>query len=335
MSISMARIKIIGIDVCPLYSMGDEFKLTENSLLPPFTKPACLILIKDIIELVKMKNVDKGYRYVFDCSGCTGLARLEFKTKEINTANEGEKDLLSIIETLKDIPFFKALNNAHFEEMKPHLHVAYFDKGDIILLEGEAGKNIYIIASGKATVQTEDGVYIATIEKGDIFGEMSLISGDPVSATVKASEPLTTLFLEGRYFKEKLSKIPSVQKYITQLLSRRIAKSNIARCRTMSSGITGNLAEIPPAELMQALHINQKTGVLLMKTPLGLAAVSFRGGKLIRAKFRQKKDKEAFFEILKFNRGRFKFSPELPPEETRANEIDNFLKLLMEGESKK
>ncbi|MFW6372827.1 MAG: DUF4388 domain-containing protein, partial [Thermodesulfobacteriota bacterium] len=203
--------------------------------------------------------------------------------------------------------------------------------GATVIEKGDSGKNLYIIVSGRVEVLGENDIRIARLGKGEIFGEMSLISGDPVIATVKAVEPLTVLYLNGKYFGEMMQKSQSIQIYMTRLLARRIASANISRSREIAAGLTGNLSEIPPNELLQTLHQNQKTGMLLMKMSDGLAAVSFREGKLIRAKYGDKEDEAAFFEILKAREGRFKFNPELPPEETRIREIGNFLKLLMEG----
>ena len=180
-------------------------------------------------------------------------------------------------------------------------------------------------------VLADDGVRIAILGKGEVFGEMSLIREQPRTATVRATDPLTLLHIKGNYFRDLLQDSPSVQIYLTRLLARRIANTNLIRFREFASAITGSLSEISPSELFQTLHINHKTGVLIMKLPGGLAAASFKDGELIRAKYKDKEDKEAFFEILKKREGRFKFNHELPPEETRSTGIGNFMKLLMEG----
>jgi CRP/FNR family transcriptional regulator, cyclic AMP receptor protein len=152
-----------------------------------------------------------------------------------------------------------------------------------------------------------------------------------VAATVRALEPLKLFYLDGQYFRELLQRTPSIQIYLTRLLARRIANTNVIRVQDTASAMTGNLSEIPPTELFQTLHLNQKTGVLLLKLDGALAAASFLEGELIRAKYGELLDHEAIFAMLAAREGRFKFSPELPPEETRTAPVGSFMKLLMEG----
>lgn len=340
MNSSRAIVKIIGSDQCPLYKVGDEFKLSSNSILSPYSKPACIILVQDITNvMIKYECIDSDSRYVFDCSGCSqGLVRLEFKKERLKNICEdtckSDEDICAIANSLSNYSFFQIFDEESIKDLISVLRLKKYAVGEIVIAKGDPGKNLYIIAGGKVEVLAGDGIRIAVLGRGEVFGEMSLISGEPVGATIKAITPLTILYLNGQYFKEILQRSPSIQIYITRMLARRIAETNIIRSREFASGITGNLTEIPPSELFQTLHFNQKTGVLILQLSKGLAAASFREGKLIRAKYKEKDDKEAFFAILKEKEGRFKFNPELPPEETRDEEIGNFMKLLIEGTRK-
>ncbi|MFW5855119.1 MAG: DUF4388 domain-containing protein [Thermodesulfobacteriota bacterium] len=336
-----AVVKIIGTDECPLYRVGDTFKVAGKSLFAPYGKPTCLVLVGDITEvLLNYSSRDSDTRYVFDCGGCTGMVRLEYRKEKVEDLaradgskepSDQKEEGYSLAGWLSNYAFFQTLDEQNIREIVSILKKKQYPAGATVIEKGDSGKNLYIIVSGRVEVLGENDIRIARLGKGEIFGEMSLISGDPVIATVKAVEPLTVLYLNGKYFGEMMQKSQSIQIYMTRLLARRIASANISRSREIAAGLTGNLSEIPPNELLQTLHQNQKTGMLLMKMSDGLAAVSFREGKLIRAKYGDKEDEAAFFEILKAREGRFKFNPELPPEETRTREIGNFLKLLMEG----
>ena len=55
----------------------------------------------------------------------------------------------------------------------------------------------------------EDSTCLRTLRKGEIFGEMSLVSGDPISATIKVSEPAIIGFIKGDIFKGILNRFPS------------------------------------------------------------------------------------------------------------------------------
>lgn len=83
MSSFEAIIEIIGSDSCPLYRVGDEFDLSGKALLSPYNKPTCLILAGDIMAvLIKSETMGSDVKNIFDCSGCTGSARLEYKRKK-------------------------------------------------------------------------------------------------------------------------------------------------------------------------------------------------------------------------------------------------------------
>ena len=61
--------------------------------------------------------------------------------------------------------------------------------GDVIFRQGDAPGEMYVIREGSASVSRLDGgteTSLATLVKGDFFGEMSLFDGKPRSATVKA-----------------------------------------------------------------------------------------------------------------------------------------------------
>jgi len=176
-----------------------------------------------------------------------------------------------------------------------------------------------------------DEIVIASLGKGEVFGEMSLLSGETVGASIRVVEPVWILFINGRDFRKVLMKFPSLQMYFARLLARRLAQTNVARTEDFALAMSGKLSEIPPAELLQTLNQNQKTGVLNFELSKGPAFVSFREGQLIGVRYSEYKGIEAFFKILKEKDGRFKFKPGLTPEEMNTPELGDFMWLLMEG----
>ena len=88
---------------------------------------------------------------------------------------------------------------------------------------------------------------------------------------------------------------------------------------------------MPPAELFQIFHMNQKTGILSLELPNGNARVSFREGCVINAQYNEMNNQSAIFEMLKEKEGRYSFTTGLSPEEMKAAEIGDFMMLLMEG----
>jgi DNA-binding transcriptional ArsR family regulator len=145
------------------------------------------------------------------------------------------------------------------------------------------------------------------------------------------AEPTSVLYISNQDLRAFLNESPALQMYFTKLLARRMAEINLARSEEFASGMTGKLSEMPPSELFQTLNMNQKTGVLTLKSARTAAYLSFREGGLVGVKYDELEGKDAFYELLKWKDGRFKFLPGLSPEEMNAPEIGDFMGLLMEG----
>ncbi|QTA87367.1 DUF4388 domain-containing protein [Desulfonema magnum] len=331
--------KIVGENNCPLYDLDDEFRLSGSSFFPPRHKAPCLILVKDVMKILKHGGYEKfraksGSEPVFHCSGCTGLIRFAYKKEDKKNASPSKRpeDYIGVVaRSLSKFSIFQSLDESIVKEFTSHLKFEEFAVGDTIIRKGDPGRNLYIIVSGKVEVVGDDDMSLAFMGKGEVFGEMSLLSGNPVGATIKVMKPATVLYIVAKDFKKVLNKSPSLQMYFTRLLAGRMAEINMARSEEFASGMAGKLSEMPPSELFQTFNMNQKTGVLTLKLPDTTAYLSFREGGLVSVKYDGKEGEEAFFELLKLKRGRFKFIPGLSAEEMEASEVGDFMHLLMEG----
>ncbi len=338
MAVSGGILKIIQANKCPLYRLGDSFKLTGRAWSLPTGRAACLTLALDIqkaLSVLKSSEPVEGFK--FYCSGpsskCVGVVKVGYRKIEQTEAQKTHQteDMEEVINLLKGFSIFQSLNEEDIRDLVSALKLKKYAPGDTVIKKGEPGKSLYIVVSGRVEVMGDDEISFAYMEKGDVFGEMSLLSGDPVGATIQVSKPSQVLYMNGRDFSRTLRKYPALQMYFARLLARRLAKTNIVRSEEFASGMVGRLSEMPPSELFQALNINQKTGVLNLHLPKGVANVFFREGNLISARYDNKNGKDAFFEILKEKRGRFKFTPGLSPEQMGSEELGDFMWLLMEG----
>lgn len=353
MGFPKAVFKVTEVRNCPLYTYGDVFAVTgitismnskaENTFVnttiiySPLEKEKCKILSGDLTKIIiQYDRADKIPVCMISCSGCTGSLRLEY-TKVMALEDSEKQDdyaneLASMLHLLSDFAFFKNIDENNLEKVVQFFRLNKLKKDDIVIRKGDPGGNFYIIISGSVNVINDRGMTISTLTKGDVFGEMSLICNDSVGATIQVREPSSILYIDRNNFQTILEQYPSIQLYFTRLMAKRLTKSNIIRTEDLSSGMIGNLAEIPAEALFQTLNMNHKTGILTInELSKGTARFSFRQGSLIKAKYNTHDGESAFYEILKEQDGRFRFTPGIPPEDFEIPEIGYFMKLLMEG----
>jgi CRP-like cAMP-binding protein len=77
-----------------------------------------------------------------------------------------------------------------------------FGDGETIVRQGDAGHSMFIVCGGRASVVLEpDRTQVARIDAGGYFGEMSLLTGDPRSASVLAIGDTSVLELDAEVFR--------------------------------------------------------------------------------------------------------------------------------------
>ncbi len=254
---------------------------------------------------------------------------------QLHNDNSPEKDMQQLTSVLAGYAMFQSLDDNEIRSVITLLKLREYQPGEIVIQKGEAGKNLFIIVSGKVEVIDEQGVVLDTMESEDVFGEMSLISGDPVNATIKVLETTRVLYLDGKEFILMLRKYPPLQMYFARLLSKRLSnrlkKADIAKSEYLQSGLTGSIAQTNIPELLQMLNMGQKTGMIAFRFLDSNATISFRNGEVVGAQYKQDSDKEAFYKILMESEGRFTYTSALPPRDRNKQAIGHFMKLLMEG----
>jgi CRP-like cAMP-binding protein len=326
---------------CPLYQLGDIFQLEKKVWKLPETKPVCLILVRDVLNFseshIKKPKYDEFDNRIisFECSGCSGRVGLTMKDAKETASDQDQTEKEEYFNFLSNLlcnyGLFKSIETRNINKFVSSLRLDRFGAGEYVIKKGDSGKNLFIIVSGAIEVLGDDEVTITTMGEGEVFGEMSILSGDPVGATIRSLEPTSVLYISDKNFREIINRSQSLQTYFTRLLARRMSEINTIRSDAFKSGLTGKLSEIPPGELFQTLNINRKTGVLTLKLFQDSAYMSFRDGELVNVRFNELEGEEAFFELLKLKRGRFKFKSGLSPDEKRSRKMGDFMEYLMEG----
>ncbi len=137
----------------------------------------------------------------------------------------------SVLEHLGSIDLFAGLGASQLQAIARIGEVQQAPKGEIIIREEEAtSRGLFIILEGQAKVvltgpEGREAV-LAFLTEGEFFGEMSLLDGDPRSATVRSATDLRLLFLKRDAFFDLLRTAPEIAIAMLAELSIRLRNAN-------------------------------------------------------------------------------------------------------------
>ncbi len=100
-----------------------------------------------------------------------------------------------------------------------------FAEGERVLRQGLTGSGFYVILEGSAEVRI-DGTTRSTLQRGDFFGEVSILLGEPPTADILALAPLHCLLLGPSAVAPFLLAHPPVMFRMLQAQARRLRNAN-------------------------------------------------------------------------------------------------------------
>ena len=94
---------------------------------------------------------------------------------------------------------FSAFPKEALEELLASTNLRSYQEGDIIVTEGEEGHSLFLLVSGEVKVFTRgergEHIQLAELGAGDFFGEVSLLTGKPRTATITAKSVVNAIEL--------------------------------------------------------------------------------------------------------------------------------------------
>jgi small-conductance mechanosensitive channel len=119
------------------------------------------------------------------------------------------------------VDLFHVLRAEEREHLANAMVPRLFGAGERIIEEGAAGQTFYLVASGTVAVTTRRGVEVTRLIRGQYFGEMSLLTGEPRSATVVAVEDAVLFELDRPGFGELFAQHPGLATQLSTILAER------------------------------------------------------------------------------------------------------------------
>lgn len=339
---------------CPYYDLGDELKIESSSLSISSFKPVCLFLAAKIVEIVTAQNNSsrfsklgspqlrpKAQKTQFDCGGCTGMIQYKFKqekeyaTLQMKLLKESEElrkrqHLQKYYNHMRQLEIFDSLEDDALKALTFFLEFKTVLPQKILVEKDAPGTHLYIILTGLVDVVDDHGQKISQMHSGEIFGELSLLSGEPHSNSIHTATATQVALLSIKNFRKILKKHPPLQIFLFKLLINRV-QAMALRSGNIASGMTGDLKEIPAVDLMQLINSSQKTGSIELVCDEGRAHIYFNEGEIIHAHYNQLEGKEAVFVILGIQQGHFTYNRGVVDEFKDLPPIGGFIGLMMEG----
>jgi len=130
-----------------------------------------------------------------------------------------------IVDTLAGFSLFADLQSPQLQQVAHVFEERWFPEGERILRQGLTGSGFFVILDGEAAVIV-DGEQRATLGRGEFFGEVSILLGDPPVADVVALRQMRCLFLAGPGVEDFLLAHPSVMYRMLQAQARRLRSAN-------------------------------------------------------------------------------------------------------------
>lgn len=159
---------------------------------------------------------------------------------------------------LHEVPLFSEMDEQEVAGIRAIMDELKFKAGQVIIREGELGNLFYVITEGRAEITIRDAggadLVLHEAGPGDFFGELSMLTSEPRSARVRATEDLTTLALERDDFFEFLRAHTHAAIDVMVELGGRLREND----RIFRSMVSRNVNEIEEEQLTVGQRVADK-----------------------------------------------------------------------------
>jgi CRP-like cAMP-binding protein len=126
------------------------------------------------------------------------------------------------VEQLRKIPLFDRCSKRELAGLAALVDELDLPEGQTLAREGERGKEFLVLADGIADVAS-GGEVVNRLGPGDFFGEISLVTGEPRTATVTTRSPSRLLIFSAPAFRSLLHDAPGIRSRVLAAAALRLA----------------------------------------------------------------------------------------------------------------
>jgi len=190
---------------------GGLFDVTARTLLqraaPPGSLASAFAVLESFMDaglaigvvIVRAANLLGGDRGSFWIPALVGVAVVVALSVRLLAIDRSAPVPHVQIELLRSIPIFSCLSGPSLEGVAHQLVPVAVPAGTVVIRQGDPGDRYYLVADGTLAV-TRDGREVATVGRGQGFGEIALIADSPRTASVTASNDVLLYGLSKEQF---------------------------------------------------------------------------------------------------------------------------------------
>ena len=127
---------------------------------------------------------------------------------------------------LAQVTLFSACTDKELDRLARHAEIVDFHGGDVLMTEGEAGHEFYVIIDGEVGV-TSGGETLAKLGPGTYVGEQALLDPGPRTATVTALRDTQTVLLSSREFYAAIDDVPGLSRKLLTGMAHRLRDATV------------------------------------------------------------------------------------------------------------
>jgi small-conductance mechanosensitive channel/CRP-like cAMP-binding protein len=156
------------------------------------------------------------------------------RTVHLHDAREREEEKADadfereLMADLRKVDWLHGLSDDELRSLVPSVEVRQFGAHEMLIREGEQGDSMFIFRSGTAEifVHTADGktLHVGDYARGDFTGEMALMTGDPRTASVRATTDVEVIEMDREGFMQLFKEHPDLAAGICEIIAARNSK---------------------------------------------------------------------------------------------------------------
>jgi small-conductance mechanosensitive channel len=174
------------------------------------------------------------------------VSDVRWRDAALTEAGERQTELDRLTRLLRGVDFLAAMTSEELDRLALGARLVPYPAGMTVVRQGDGGDSLFVIASGRVEIAAHSVVgrgdrVLAVLGAGDYFGEMSLLTGAPRSATCRSLVDAELLILTADALRPLLVQDPAAADRLSQAMARRKAFDE-----EVIPVATGGMAPAPP-----------------------------------------------------------------------------------------